>query len=148
MKQLLVLVAFIAVFITNSNCNKLKCKESSFTPWEDFDIKKFSGRWNTYARYDNGIGRINTCAFCEIIYFPCKDKYRIKHHSFINDDEEPIQEGWLDVPTDTGIVDIKWDNNDSIPRIYITDVDYEKYAVVRGCYEKKRKLFFLNQIFF
>lgn len=142
MKSLLILVAFLAIFINNSNCSKSskKCKESSFRPCESFDIKKFAGKWYTYARYENGMGKKNTCAFCEIIYNKCKDKYRIKHNSFINDVAEPIQQAWIDTPTENGIVNFLWDNKDSIARIYITEVDYEKYALVRGCYGKKRKL--------
>lgn len=144
MKSLLILVAFLAVFINNSSCNKLKCKESSFKPCGTFDIKLFAGRWYTYARYENGMGKTNTCAFCDITYNKCKDKYRIKHNSFISDVAEPTSQAWINVPTDIGILDFLWDNGDSIPRIYIIEVDYEKYALVRGCYGKKRELFFVN----
>lgn len=139
MKLLLVLLAVIAVFIKNSKCNNSKkCKESSFTPCDNLDMKKMIGRWHYLLYEDNSIA-VHTCSFSEILYSPCKDKYSIKYHTF-NGDAESVKEAWIDIPTaDIGILDVTVSS--VIQRVYVTEVDYDKYVLVQGCYKNKRKHF-------
>lgn len=143
MKSIIVVLAVTAVLIKSSRCNQ--CKESDFTPCPNFDIKKMVGRWY-YIRYDDkGVG-VSTCDYSDISYNPCKDKYSIKYHRFIKDEEE-TQEGWIDIPlADVGIWDVKYAFGEQ--RAFIIDFDYDKYFLARGCYGNKCKAFFFLFIFF
>lgn len=137
MKSLLV-VAFLTVFVNFSACNK--CKKSNFNPTDNFDIKQIVGRWY-YLSYDDGAVGVSTCDYSDITYIPCKDKYSIKYHRFNKDNEEEIKEAWIDIPSsEAGILDTKWTNGEL--RVFVIEVNYEKYLLARACYNKKCKIFF------
>lgn len=141
MKSILLLI-FAAVFVNCSKDNE-DCKESYFNPVPNIDVKKLSGRWNVYKRYNNIFQENNTCAFCEITYKPCKDKYQLVSNNFDGDVALPKRSAWVEQIGKNGIFNLDWDGV-GFPKLFVTYVDYDKLALLRACYNGESKSFILR----
>lgn len=139
MRSILLLI-FTTILIVN--CRSEECKESYFNPVTKIDIQRLSGRWNTYMRYKNVFQENDTCAYCEITYKLCEEKYQLVSRNFVNDVAAPARSAWVEVTGSEGIFNLDW-NGVGIPKIFVTYVDYDKLALLRACYKGQRKFIVL-----
>lgn len=136
-----VLLAIFVAVLVNLTISE-ECKVSILKPVPKFDLKKLSGHWNTYMRYKNVFQENDTCAYCDITYKPCQDKYQLVSTNFVCDSAARPRSAWVDVTGSKGVFNLKWDDV-GIPKIYVTYVDYEKLALLEACYKDERIVMFV-----